>query len=69
MELVRLTVVQNEIEAGQVQALLEFEGIESVQQLTNVGAGAIDAVGQGGAREILVKPDDLETARAVLGEG
>ena len=69
MDPVRLTVVMNEIEAEQIQSLLKFEGIESMQRLTDSGAGSIDAAGMGGSREILVKPEDLETARAVLGEG
>jgi putative signal transducing protein len=70
MDLVRLTIVPNEIEADQIQSLLGFEGIESMQKLTNVGAGSIDGTsGMGGAREILVKPEDLETAQAILGEG
>jgi len=30
VDLVRLTVVMNEIEADQVQSLLKFEGIESM---------------------------------------
>ena len=70
MELVRLTFVLNEIEADQVQSLLKFEGIESMQRPTDVGAGSIGGSGaMSGSREILVKPEDLETARAVIGEG
>jgi Putative prokaryotic signal transducing protein len=69
MDLVRLTVVLNEIEADQVQSLLKFEGIESMQKPTDVGAGSIGGSGaMSGSREILVKPGDLETARAVIGE-
>jgi Putative prokaryotic signal transducing protein len=70
VELVRLTFVLNEIEADQVQSLLKFEGIESLQRPTDVGAGSIGGSGaMSGSREILVKPEDLETARAVIGEG
>ena len=69
MELVRLTLVLNEIEADQIQSLLKFEGIESMQRPTNVGAGSIAGSGaMSGSREILVKQEDLETARAVIGE-
>ena len=69
MEPVRLTVVLNELEADQVQSLLRFEGIESIQRPTDVGAGSIGGSGaMSGSREILVKQEDLETAKAVIGE-
>ena len=69
MELVRLTIVLNEIEADQVQSLLKFENIESMQRPTDTGAGSIGGSGaMSGSREILVKQEDLETARAVIGE-
>ena len=70
MDLVRLTVVLNEIEADQVQSLLKFENIESMQRPTDTGAGSIGGSGaMSGSREILVKQEDLETARAIIGEG
>jgi hypothetical protein len=60
-------IVPNEIEAEQIRSLLELEGIEAMYRLTNFGAGAIDAgASQAGAREILVRPEDLETARALI---
>ena len=69
MDLVPLTVVMNEIEADQVQSLLKFENIESMQRPTNTGAGSIGGSGaMSGSREILVKPEDLETAKAIIGE-
>ena len=69
MDLVRLTVVMNEIEADQVQSLLKFENIESMQRPTDTGAGSIGGSGaMSGSREILVKPEDLETAKALIGE-
>ena len=69
-ELVRLTVVSNEIEADQVQSLLKFESIESMQRPTDTGAGSIAGSGaMSGSREILVKAADLENARAIIGEG
>ena len=65
----RLTIVVNEIEADQVQRLLKFEGIESMQRPTDVGAGSIGGSGaMSGPREILVKPEDLESAKAIIGE-
>jgi Putative prokaryotic signal transducing protein len=70
VELVRLTVVLNEIEADQVQSLLKFENIESMQRPTDTGAGSIGGSGaMSGSREILVKQEDLENARAIIGEG
>jgi hypothetical protein len=69
VDLVLLTVVLNEIEADQVQSLLQFEKIESMQRPTNTGAGSIGGSGaMSGSREILVKPEDLETAKAIVGE-
>jgi hypothetical protein len=69
VDLVPLTVVMNEIEADQIQSLLKFENIESMQRPTNTGAGSIGGSGaMSGSREILVKPEDLETAKALIGE-
>ena len=67
-EIVHLTVVSNEIEADVILSLLRTEGIESTQQMTNYGAGGIDAVGSGGPREILVRAEDLERATALIEE-
>jgi Putative prokaryotic signal transducing protein len=69
VELVRLTVVMNEIEADQVQSLLKFDDIESMQRPTDSGAASIGGSGaMSGSREILVKPEDLDAAKAILGE-
>ena len=65
-ELVRLTVVANEAEAEIVRALLQTEGIESMQRPTDFGAGALDGWAAGGAREILVRGDDLDAARTLV---
>ena len=67
-QIVRLTVVSNEIEAEVVRSLLRTEGIESTQQMTNYGAGGIDAVGSGGPREIMVRAEDLERATELIAE-
>jgi hypothetical protein len=68
-ELVTLTIVANEIESNQIQQLLKFENIESLQRPTDTGAGSIGGSGaMSGSREILVKPEDLETAKAIIGE-
>lgn len=66
-ELVRLTVVANELEAEMVRALLATHGIDSMQQVTNFGAGALDGLPAGaGPREILVRAADLGTARELI---
>jgi hypothetical protein len=59
----------NEIDADQVQSLLKFDNIESMQRPTDSGAASIGGSGaMSGSREILVKPEDLEAAKAILGE-
>lgn len=70
-ELVRLTVVANEAEAELLLAQLRFEGIDSVQRLTSSGAAATGGLTLtfGGEREILVKPEDLQAARAFIDNG
>ena len=68
-ELVRLTVVSNELEAEQLRSLLRFEGMESIQRLTDFGSGTVDAgTSSYGAREVLVRAEDLERARELLRE-
>jgi hypothetical protein len=63
---VRLTVVGNEIEAEAICGLLRTEGIACDHRQTDMGAGAWEATGSGGPREILVEPDDLERARELI---
>jgi Putative prokaryotic signal transducing protein len=65
-ELARLTVVANEAEAELIRSLLRTEGIESTQRKTDYGAGATDALGSGGAHEVLVRASDLEAAQALI---
>jgi hypothetical protein len=66
-ELVRLTVVSSEPEAELLRGLLATEGIESIQRPTDFAAGALDGWAAGGAREILVRPADVEAARELIG--
>jgi hypothetical protein len=68
-ELVRLTIASSESEGEVIRGLLATEGIDSIQRPTDVAAGALDGWAAGGAREILVREADLETARALIGEG
>ena len=66
-ELVRLTIVPNEFAAETIIALLHTEGIESIQQRTDVAAGMADAAASAfGPREVLVRPQDLERARELI---
>ena len=41
-------------------------GIESMQRTTDFAAGALDGWAAGGAREILVRADDLDAAQALV---
>jgi Putative prokaryotic signal transducing protein len=66
-KLVRLTIAASEPEAEALRGLLATEGIESIQRPTDVAAGALDGWAAGGSREILVRAEDLETARELIG--
>jgi hypothetical protein len=68
MDLVRLTIVPNEPASAEIQALLRTEGIESAERKTDFGVGTTYGSAGSGAREVLVNPDDLEAARALIGE-
>jgi hypothetical protein len=66
-ELVPLTVVPNEFAAETIIALLQTEGIESIQQKTDLAAGMADASASSfGPREVLVRAEDLERARDLI---
>jgi hypothetical protein len=63
-ELVRLTIVADEFAADTIISLLQTEGIEAIQQRTDLAAGMADAAASAfGPREILVRPADVERAR------
>lgn len=64
-ELVRVTLAANPAEADAIRGLLQTEGIESVRRQTDFGAGTMDGF-SGGQQEILVRPEDLDEARALL---
>jgi hypothetical protein len=59
-------VVGNSMEAETICGLLRTEGIACDHRQTDMGAGAGDAVGDGGPREILVARDDLESAQQLV---
>ncbi len=66
-DLVRVTIVPNEVAADLVCSFLRAEGIKCAHRVTNVAAGSLDGVpGMGGAREIIVAEADVDAARAVL---
>ena len=67
MELVHLMVAGSSFEADAICGLLRTEGIPCEHRQTDVGAGAGDAVGDVGPRQILVPRDDLERARELVG--
>ena len=66
-ELAPLTVVGSESEAEMLAGLLASDGIDCSWRITNTGAGALGQTTLGGPVEILVRPADLERARALLG--
>jgi hypothetical protein len=59
-------VVGNSLEAETICGLLRTEGIACDHRHTYVGAGAGDAIGGSGPREILGARDDHESARQLL---
>jgi hypothetical protein len=63
---VRLMVVGDAMEAETICGLLWTEGIACDHRQTEMGAGAGNAVGDSGPREILVARDDLENARQLV---
>jgi Putative prokaryotic signal transducing protein len=63
---VRLTVVGDAMEAAAICGLLRTEGIACDDRRTDMGAGAWEATGTGGPREILVAASDLERARELI---
>lgn len=66
-ELVRLTIASDEFAADTIISLLQTEGIEAIQERTNLAAGMADAAFSSfGPREVLVRPEDLERARELI---
>jgi hypothetical protein len=62
----RLIVGRDAMEADTICGLLRTEGIACDHRQTDMGAGAGDAVGDGGPREIVVARDDLESAQQLV---
>jgi hypothetical protein len=68
-EVVRVTTVPGEPEAEVFCGLLRANGIKCGYRPTDEADSAFEGFGgEGGAREILVAPEDLEAAKALLEE-
>jgi hypothetical protein len=67
-ELVVVDVVGTESEAELLCGLLGTAGISCTHRLSNYGAGASDGMPVG-PREVLVRAEDAERARVILGQG
>ena len=61
-----LTVVANEQEAELLCGLLRSNGIECAYRETEAVDSALEEFTSAGPREVVVRPDDLEQARALL---
>ena len=66
-DLVAVEVVGTEPEAELLCSRLRSAGIECLPKLTNRGAGAGDGLATAGSHEILVRPEDAQSARELLG--
>jgi hypothetical protein len=66
-DFVVIAVVGNDTEAEIATASLRAGGIEAEYRQTNFAAGSMDGM-RGGPQEILVRPDDVDRARELLGE-
>jgi hypothetical protein len=67
-ELVVIDVVASEPEAELLCSRLRNEEIPCTHRVSNFGAGAADGLSVGGPHEVLVRPEDLERAREIVGE-
>jgi hypothetical protein len=65
-DLVVAEVVATEAEAELLCSLLRNEGIRCTYRVSNYGAGAGDGLAVGGPQEVIVRSEDLESARTIL---
>lgn len=65
-ELVVLDVVATQPEAEILCALLRSAGIHCTYRVTNRGAGAADGLSVGGPQEVIVRSDEVESAREAM---
>jgi hypothetical protein len=66
-ELAVVDVVATEQEAELLCGLLRSAGVKCLSRQTNVGAGASDGMPTSGPYEVIVRAEDLDAARQVLG--
>jgi hypothetical protein len=64
--LVAVDVVATEAEAEILCGLLRSAGIDCTHRVTDRGAGAADGRSVGGPQAVLVRSEDLESAREVV---
>ena len=67
-DLVVFDVVATEPEAQLLCSRLQSAEIQCTYRVSNYGAGAADGLSVGGPQEVLVRREDLERAREVLGD-
>jgi hypothetical protein len=68
MDEARVTIVSTGAEAEMLCGLLRSNGIACFARATDQGAGSVYAMTHGfGATEVVVRPEDLERAREILG--
>jgi hypothetical protein len=67
-ELSVVRVVPNQMEAEILCGLLRQAGIACMYRVTNHGAGAADGMAVGVSQEILVRAEDIPSARELLGD-
>jgi hypothetical protein len=67
-ELVVVEVAGTEPEAELLCSLLRSAGIRCTRRQTNYGAGASDGMPVGGPQEVVVRAEDVKSARDVLGK-
>ena len=67
-DLVTVEVVPSVLEATLVCGILRDAGIECFDRPTNFAVGAQDGLTSGGPREIVVRGEDAEEARAAIAE-
>jgi hypothetical protein len=67
-EPVVVEVAGTEPEAELLCSLLRSAGIRCTRRQTNYGAGAADGMPVGGPQEVVVRAEDVKSARDVLGK-
>ena len=66
-ELVAVAIVATDSEAEMLCGLLRSAGIDCTYRVTDRGAGAADGLSVGGPQAVIVRSEDLASAREVVG--